>query len=59
MPADAAEDAGLRDIEVFVDYEASRQRTITMRGVYTATSAGKTGRTREGQKGRERLYKGG
>jgi len=36
----ANDDGGLRDVEVLVDYSASRQRTVTMRGVYTATSAG-------------------
>lgn len=40
LPADDALDAGLRDIEVLVDYEPSRQRTVTMRGTYTATTAG-------------------
>ncbi len=36
LPADAT--AGLRDLEVLVDYAATRQRTVTMRGVYTANS---------------------
>lgn len=34
LPADDTQ--GLRDIEVHVGYAASRQRTVTMRGVYTA-----------------------
>lgn len=38
LPAD--EDAGLRDVEVHVAYAATRQRTVTMRGTYTATDAG-------------------
>lgn len=40
LPADASLDAGLRDVEVNVSLSASRQKTVTMRGVYTATSAG-------------------
>ena len=40
MPADDSDDAGLRDIEVLVDFEASRRKIVTMRGVYTATTAG-------------------
>lgn len=40
LPADSTEDAGLRDIEVLVDFEAGRQKVVTMRGTYTATSAG-------------------
>lgn len=38
LPADA--DAGLRDVEVLVDFEAGRQQSVTMRGTYTATTAG-------------------
>ena len=40
LPADASGDAGLRDIEVLVDFEAGRQKIVTMRGTYTSTSAG-------------------
>lgn len=40
LPADATEDGGLRDIEVLTSFSPSRQKTVTMRGVYTATSAG-------------------
>lgn len=40
LPADAAVDAGLRDVEVQVSLSPSRQHTVTMRGVYTATTAG-------------------
>lgn len=40
LPADDSVDAGLRDIEVLVDFEASRQKVVTMRGTYTATTAG-------------------
>lgn len=36
LPADDTN--GLRDVEVLVDYEASRQKTVTMRGTYTALS---------------------
>jgi hypothetical protein len=38
MPAD--QDSGLRDVKVLVHYSASRQRTITMQGTYTATEDG-------------------
>lgn len=38
MPAAAF--GGLRDIEVLVDYAPGRQATVSMRGAYTATSAG-------------------
>lgn len=40
LPADDANDAGLRDVEVLVDFEAGRQKIVTMRGIYTATSVG-------------------
>jgi hypothetical protein len=40
LPASAAADGGLRDVEVVVNFEASRQKTVTFRGTYTATSAG-------------------
>lgn len=40
LPADDADDAGLRDVEVLVDFEASRQKLVTLRGTFTATSAG-------------------
>jgi hypothetical protein len=40
LPADDSVDAGLRDIEVLVDFEAGRQKVVTMRGTYTATTAG-------------------
>ena len=40
LPADDAADGGLRDLEVNVDMSGSRQKTVTMRGVYTATSQG-------------------
>jgi len=40
LPADDSDDAGLRDIEVLVDFEAGRQKVVTMRGTYTATTAG-------------------
>jgi hypothetical protein len=40
MPADDSNDAGLRDVEVLVDLEASRRKIVTMRGTYTATTAG-------------------
>ena len=40
LPASATADAGLRDVEVVVNFEASRQKTVTFRGTYTATSAG-------------------
>jgi len=36
----ASDQAGLRDLEILVDYAAGRQKTVTMRGTYTATSAG-------------------
>lgn len=35
LPADAAIDDGLRDVEVNVQYHASRAKTVTFRGVYT------------------------
>lgn len=37
LPAD--DDSGLRDLEVLVEHSASRQRTVTMRGVYTPSGA--------------------
>jgi len=40
LPADAAVDNGLRDIELQVELSPSRQQTVTMRGVYTATDSG-------------------
>jgi len=40
LPADAAVDNGLRDIELQVELSTSRQQTVTMRGVYTATDSG-------------------
>lgn len=40
LPADNDADAGLRNVEVLVDYAPSRQRTVSMRGTYTATTAG-------------------
>lgn len=40
LPADNAADVGLRALAVVVDYDASRRRTVTMRGTYTATAAG-------------------
>ncbi len=40
LPADNTADAGLRNVEVLVDYLPSRQRTVSMRGTYTATTAG-------------------
>lgn len=40
LPADDSDDAGLRDIEALVDFEASRQKVVTFRGTYTATTAG-------------------
>lgn len=36
LPAD--DQQGLRDVEVLVEYEAGRQKIVTMRGVYTALS---------------------
>ena len=36
LPAD--DESGLRDVAVQVDYEAGRQRIVTMQGVYTALS---------------------
>lgn len=45
LPADGTGDDGLRDLEVNVTYEAGRQRTVTMRGTYTAS----TGVTAVGQ----------
>lgn len=40
LPADGDSDGGLRDIEALVDFEAGRQKVVTFRGVYTATTAG-------------------
>ena len=40
LPADGSIDNGLRDIELQVELSPSRQQTVTMRGVYTATSSG-------------------
>jgi len=40
LPADASADGGLRDLEVNVTVSAASQRTVTMRGTYTATSEG-------------------
>jgi hypothetical protein len=40
LPADDAQDVGLRDIEVLVDFESGRQKLVTMRGTYTSTSSG-------------------
>lgn len=40
LPADDSTDAGLRDVQVMTNYEASRQKVITMQGTYTATTAG-------------------
>lgn len=40
LPADDSQDAGLRDVEVLVERLPSRQRVVTMRGTYTATTAG-------------------
>jgi hypothetical protein len=40
LPADATADGGLRELEVNVDVSSSRQKTVTMRGVYTATTQG-------------------
>ena len=37
LPAD--DNNGLRDLEVNVDFDASRQKTVTFRGVYTAADA--------------------
>lgn len=36
LPADDTERPGLRDLEVLVEREPSRQRIVTMRGVYTS-----------------------
>jgi hypothetical protein len=36
LPAD--DEQGLRDVEVLVDVDASRRKTVTMRGTYTALS---------------------
>jgi hypothetical protein len=36
----ASDDAGLRDIEVLTDLSSGRQKTVTMRGTYTASSSG-------------------
>jgi len=35
----ASDNDGLRDLQVNVDYASGRQKTVTMRGVYTATAA--------------------
>ena len=35
QPAEPATGSGLREFEVNVDYESSRQRVVTMRGMYT------------------------
>jgi len=35
LPADAAVDDGLRDLEVHVQYQSNRQKIVTFRGVYT------------------------
>lgn len=40
LPADDPADDGLRDIELQIELSPSRQQTVTMRGVYTATAAG-------------------
>ncbi len=40
MPADDSRDDGLRDVEVHTDFDASRRKTVTMRGTYTATESG-------------------
>ncbi len=40
LPADGGSDGGLRDIEAIVQYAPTRQRTVTVRGTYTATTAG-------------------
>lgn len=40
MPADDSRDDGLRDIEAHVTTNASSRRTVTLRGTYTAGSAG-------------------
>jgi len=40
LPADDAADVGLRTVAVVVDFDVARRRTVTMRGTYTATSAG-------------------
>ena len=47
LPADASIDNGLRDIELQVELSPSRQQTVTMRGVYTATSSGNAVRNYE------------
>lgn len=40
LPADATADAGLRDLQVLVERTPSRQHLVTMRGLYTSTTAG-------------------
>lgn len=40
LPADNVNDAGLRSIEVLADNSPSNQTTVTVRGVYTATTGG-------------------
>ena len=40
LPADGTNDAGLRDVNVAVTFERGRQKSVTFRGTYTATSAG-------------------
>lgn len=40
LPADDAGDAGLRDVEVLVDFETTRQKVVTIRGTYTGSTAG-------------------
>jgi len=38
LPAEESSKNGLRDMEMHVDYEAGRQRIVSMRGVYTAVA---------------------
>lgn len=40
LPADGEGDNGLREIEVLVDYDPARRKVVSMRGIYTASSAG-------------------
>tara|TARA_R110000782_G_scaffold253743_1_gene341935 strand:- start:18190 stop:19653 length:1464 start_codon:yes stop_codon:yes gene_type:complete len=40
LPASDEDDGGLRDIETFVDFEATRQKMVSFRGIYTATEDG-------------------
>lgn len=40
LPADQGQDGGLRSVEVSVLLSAARRKTVTMRGIYTATEAG-------------------